>query len=209
MTPGSSSPRYFTDQDVILYQHDPSRYLAIPVQQRLRYYLNHWGEPRFFRHNDDILWDPDYGFPGFVYGALAYPVRIWLKHYQYRSPEQIQQRLYTRRAAIEAGNGFLHEAIANWAALVAGARYTRPDLSGARPEAAGARWEERIVPAASLNCDEFDRRYVVNESAMPELPTPAARSLLRGLVPASIRAPLGRLLRQTLPLGQVESSGRR
>jgi glycosyltransferase involved in cell wall biosynthesis len=200
---------YFTDQDVILYQQDPLRYLAMPVQQRLRYYLNHWGEPRFFRHNDDTRWNPDYGFPEFVYGALAYPVRIWLKHYQYRSPEQIQQRLNTRRAAIEAGNGFLHEAITNWAALVAGARYTRPDLSGARPDFAGARWEERIVPAASLNYDEFDRRYVVNESAMPEIPTPPAHSRLRALVPAPIRAPLGRLLRQTLLLGQLEPSGRR
>ena len=123
------------------------------MQQRLRYYLNHWGEPRFFKHNDDIRWNTDYGFPEFVYGALAYPVRIWLKHYQYRSPEQIQRRLLTRRAAIAAGNGFLHEAAANWAALVAGARHNRPDLSGVRPELAGACWEDRIVAAASLDYD--------------------------------------------------------
>jgi len=60
-----------------------------------------------------------------------------------------------------------------------------------------------------LNYDEFDRRYVVNESVMPQLPTPPARSLLRALIPAPIRAPLGRLLRQTLPLRQLEPSGRR
>jgi glycosyltransferase involved in cell wall biosynthesis len=200
---------YFTDRDLILYRQDPARFSEIPVEQRLRYYINHWGELRFFRHNDDIQWNPDYGFPEVTYGALAYPVRIWLKHYQYRSPEQIQGRLLTRRPAIEAGNGFIHEAITSWAATVAAARHTRADLSRARPEFAGARWEERIVPAASLNYDGFDRRYVVNESVMPQIPRPPARSPLRAVIPAPIRAPLARWLRQTrLLLGQLEPSRR-
>jgi hypothetical protein len=47
---------YFTDQDAMLYRQDPVRYLQIPVEQRLHYYLNHWSEPRFFRHSDDIVW---------------------------------------------------------------------------------------------------------------------------------------------------------
>jgi hypothetical protein len=200
---------YFTDRDVILYKQDPVSYLETPVERRLRYYLNHWGELRFFRHSDDIQWSREYGFPDAVYGALAYPVRIWLKHYQYRSPEQIQRRLLTRRAAIEAGNGFIHEAVTNWAATVTGARDTPADLSGFRPEFAGALWQERIVPAASLNYDGFDRRYVVNERAMPEIPVPSERSRLRGLIPEPIRAPLGRLLHQTLLLLERVEPGRR
>jgi hypothetical protein len=120
-----------------------------------------------------------------------------LKHYQYRSPEQIQRRLLTRRDAIKAGNGFRHEAVANWTATVATARDTPADLADARPELAGDRWEERIVPAASLNYDGFDRRYVVNDSAMPQIPAASARTLLRAVIPEPIRAPLGWLLRQT------------
>jgi glycosyltransferase involved in cell wall biosynthesis len=196
---------YFTDQDAILYRQDPARYLKIPVEQRLRHYLNHWGELRFFRHSDDMVWNRDDGhFPKWVWEGLAYPVRIWLKHYQYRSPEQIQRRLLTRRPAIEARSGFRHESLANWGAAVAVARHTPAHLQGAdmeaRPEFAGARWEERIVPAASLNYDGFDRRYVVNESAMPQIPPPPARPRLKAVIPAPIRTPLGRLLRQTLLL---------
>ena len=191
---------YFTDQDAILYRQDPVRYLEIPVEQRLRYYLNHWGEPRFFRHSDDIVWSRDRSFPETLSGVLAYPVRIWLKHYQYRSPEQIERRLLTRRPAIEAGNGFRHEALANWGAAVAAARNASPDFEDARPEFAGARWEERIVPAASLDYDGFNRRYVVNESLMPPMssPVPSLRSRLRAMIPQPIRTPLGRLLRQSL-----------
>ena len=38
----------------------------------------------------------------------AYPERIRLKHYQYRSPQQIQRRIDSRREALERGS-FLHE----------------------------------------------------------------------------------------------------
>jgi len=190
---------FFTDQDAISYQQDPVNYLSTPVEQRLRYYLNHWGELRFFRHSDNTVWTRDDGhFPEVVWEGLAYPVRIWLKHYQYRSPEQIQQRLLTRRAAIDAGSGFRHEALPNWGAAIAAARYTPPDLEGARPDFAGARWEERIVQAAFLDYDGFDRRYVVNDRAMPQIPAPPVRSRFKAMIPAPIRAPLGRLRRRFL-----------
>src|SRR6266446_882674 len=96
---------YFTDQDAILYKQDPVKFLETPVQQRLRYYLNNWGELRFFRHRDDIVWTRTQdcgGYPAAMFPAPAYPVRIWVNHYQYRSPEQIERRLLTRRPAMEA-----------------------------------------------------------------------------------------------------------
>jgi glycosyltransferase involved in cell wall biosynthesis len=74
---------YFTDQDAIAYRQNPAKFLQTMVQQRLRYYCNNWGELRFFRHNDDILWtrtQDSGGFPAAVLTAPAYPVRIWLKH---------------------------------------------------------------------------------------------------------------------------------
>ena len=186
---------YFTDEDANLYRQDPVRYLETPVEQRLRYYMNNWAEPRFFRHSDDLVWTRDHeGFPRTIYRAPAYPVRIWLKHYQYRSPQQIERRLLTRRPAIEAG-GYLNEAKPNWVDTVATKRDAPRNHKDSRPEFAGVRWEERIVPAASLDYDGFDRRYVVNESIM--LPPRFPRPPLRKLIPQPIRTPLGRLWRQT------------
>ena len=201
---------YFTDRDAISYQQDPTKFLETPVQQRLRYYLNNWGELRFFRHNNDIVWTQTQdcgGYPPAMFTAPAYPVRIWLKHYRYRSPEQIERRLLTRRPAMEASTGFLHEVTPNWSTTVATKRDAPLDFADAGPEFAGSRWEERIVPAASLDYDAFDRRYVVNESLMPEFPVRLRRSRLKAVIPEPIRAPLGRLRR--LLLEQLRQSRRR
>jgi glycosyltransferase involved in cell wall biosynthesis len=190
---------YFTDRDVILYQQDPMKFLEIPIQQRFRYYLNNWGELRFFRHSDDIVWArAQGGFPPAMFTAPACPVRIWLKHYQYRSPEQIERRLATRRPAMEASTGFWHEVKLNWSATVATKRDAPRNHEDGRPEFAGVRWEERIVPAASLDFDAFDRRYVVNESLMPEFPVRLRHSRLKEMIPEPIRARLGRLRHQII-----------
>lgn len=198
---------YFTDQDTISYRQDPVKFLATSVQKRLRYYCSNWGELRFFRHSDDIVWTrAQGGFPPAMFTAPAYPVRIWLKHYQYRSPEQIERRLRTRRPAMEASTGFLHEVTPNWSGAIATKRDAPLDFENARPEFAGACWEERIVSAASLDYDAFDRRYVVNESLMPEFPVRLRRSRLKEMIPEPIRLPLGRL--QRLLLGKLQQSGR-
>jgi Glycosyl transferase family 2 len=174
---------YFTEKDVALYRQDPAKFLEMPVQKRFRYYLNNWGELRFFRHREDIVWTRSQGgFPPAMFIAPAYPVRIWLKHYQYRSPEQIERRLRTRRPAMEASTGFLHEKVPNWKAAIATKRDAPLDFENARPEFAGTRWEERVVPAADLDYDAFDRRYVINESLMPEFPVRMRRSFLRKML---------------------------
>jgi glycosyltransferase involved in cell wall biosynthesis len=194
---------YFTDQDAVSYQQDPVKFLQTPVQQRLRYYCNNWGELRFFRHSDDIVWtrtQDSGGFPAAMFTAPAYPVRIWLKHYQYRSPEQIEQRLLTRRRAMEANTGFLHEVTPNWSKSIATKRDAPLDFKDARAEFAGSQWQDRIVPAASLDYDAFDRRYIVNENLMPEFPVRLRRVNLRELIPRPLRPPLGRLRRQALLL---------
>jgi glycosyltransferase involved in cell wall biosynthesis len=192
---------YFTDRDVILYQEDPIKFLETPIQQRFRYYLNNWGELRFFRHSYDIVWArAQGGFPPAMFTAPAYPVRIWLKHYQYRSPEQIERRLLTRRPAMQARTGFWHEVKPNWSTTIATKRDAPLNFEDSRPDFAGSRWEERIVPAASLDYDGFDRRYVVNESLMPEFPVRLRRSRLKAMIPEPFRVPLGRLRRQILRL---------
>jgi hypothetical protein len=77
----------------------------------------------------------------------------------------------------------------------------------------GSRWEDRIVPAASLDYDAFDRRYVLNESAMLPIPVPvpvppALRSRLRAVIPEPVRAPPGRMLRQTALLVEQRKPSR-
>jgi hypothetical protein len=200
---------YFTDQDAILYRQDPVKFLATPVQERFRYYLNNWGELRFFRHCDDIVWTPAQGgFPPAMFTASAYPVRIWLKHYQYRSPEQIERRLLTRRPAIQAKTGFWHEFTPNWRTSIATKRDAPLDFDDSRPGFAASRWEERIVPAASLDYDAFDRRYVVNESLMPEFPIRVPWSRAKAVIPEPVRAQLGRVRRQLRMVIERSNPGR-
>jgi hypothetical protein len=188
---------YFTDEDSILYRKDPVKFLATPVQERFRYYLSNWGELRFFRHSDDIGWTPDQGgFPPAMFAAPAYPVRIWLKHYQYRSPEQIERRLLTRRPAMQAKTGFWHEVKPSWRTSVATKRDAPLDFDDSRPEFAASRWQERIVPATALDYDAFDRRYVVNESLMPQFPIRLPWSRTKAMLPQPIRVQLGRVRRQ-------------
>jgi glycosyltransferase involved in cell wall biosynthesis len=184
---------YFTDEDSILYRQDPIKYPKIPVERRLRYYLNHWSEPRFFRHSGAIVWTRDHGgFPVALDLARAYPVRIWMKHYEYRSPEQIERRLLTRRAAIMGGKLFHHETVPHWADAVTAIRDTGVLVKDAHPEFAGTRWEERIVSASALDYDTLDRRYVLNERLMPRIPRPR----LGAVLPESIRGPVAWMLRQ-------------
>ncbi len=188
---------YFTDKDAELYRENPAKYSATPVQQRLRYYVNHWSEPRFIRHRDSIVWTREHGgWPESMSQALAYPVRIWVKHYAYRSPEQIERRLLSRRPAIESGKSFSHEAVANWSSAVASVRQTRAGFANYSPKLAARNWEERIVSASSLDFDNFDRRYNINENIMPRIQKPRyfnikkfvplpMRKLLKGLLSIS------------------------
>jgi hypothetical protein len=171
---------YFTDKDAAEYRQAPDRYRDdVPVQDKVRHYVNHWSEPRFFRFRDGRVWAERDGFPSFVTASPAYPVRIWLKHFAYRSPHQIERRLADRQEAISRGV-FIHEAVADWGQAVAAVRVNRGLLDRAAPEFATDRWEERIVPASSLEFDAHDRRLVVNEALMPKLPTrsSAARTVL-------------------------------
>jgi glycosyltransferase involved in cell wall biosynthesis len=91
---------YFTDKDSELYRQQPSLYADdVPVEEKCRYYLNHWSEPRFFRDTKGLVWR-DGGWPQAVLKWPVYGARILVKHFEYRSPEQIEKRLQTRRPAI-------------------------------------------------------------------------------------------------------------
>lgn len=183
---------YFTDRDAELYAVEPERYAdEVPVEHKIRYYVNHWSEPRFFRYRDDIRWTDGGGFPPFVATSPGYPVRIWVKHFPYRSPQQIARRLQARNAGIARGV-FEHEAVEDWGAAVGALRTSTSMMERSGIEFATLRWEDRVVPAATLDYDARDGHLVVNDELMPAVPGRTARVKAT----ASNARRLGRLARK-------------
>ena len=156
-------------------------------EAKIRYYINDWTELRFFRHDEGLRWNPFHGnWPALVITSTGYPVRIWLKHFQYRSPMQIECRLIARYPSVVDGAAFRHGGIADFRATYCAVRTTglAPFYETAAAEFATVRWQGRIAPAASLD-DDHDRRLVVNEALMPPIPTknrPVERAKIEAIV---------------------------
>ena len=172
---GASFQFRFTDRDLARYEADPALFGAdVPVTERLRFYRNDWSEPRFVRDDGGPLFR--HGHP---WGRAAFPLRIWLRHYKHRSPEQIARRVSDRLAAARGCGAFRHE--------VAAAR---------RLGDAGAPcWRARVARAADLDHDRGDGRLVLREDSMPPLPLPSFGHELRALgrrAEGHLRARLGR-----------------
>jgi hypothetical protein len=139
----------FTDRDHRRFQDDPLAFSDhIPIEQRLRHYVvGEYSEMRFFRHHRRIRHVPmNSAFP--AHGRL-----IRLKHYAYRSPQQIWTRLETRREPMERGE-FVHEKKANWVpdGVVVPGPATADDL----PQS----WMERIARHEECHVDPLDGNYV-------------------------------------------------
>lgn len=134
-----------TDKDVALYERQPELFDAsIPVQMRVRYYINNWSEGRFFKYDEALEWPANKGLP---YSGAVYSKRIPMKHFKHRSPQQLQARIDVRKASIERGTTtFNHER-------------DRP-----------ANWRDRIRPVEEMNYDTHDGVYVMREELMPPLP---------------------------------------
>jgi len=166
---------YFTDVDAARYREDPSSYADdVPVAQKLRFYLNNWSEPRFFRDRRGLDWN-DGSWPDLRRPASA---RIRLKHFQYRSPEQIQRRLDDRRKAL-GGGAFRHEGLPDWHSAVLNPLDV--DFSESGVEHVPALWSDRVLDASLLVEDTGSDPYVVDEAALPPIERPAnrGRRLLR------------------------------
>jgi len=162
----SSFQYYFTDKDLERYSRDPSLHADnVPIEQKLRYYLNNGSEIRFVRHRDELRWDDDEPWPRNA--GAPYPYRIRLKHFQWRSPAQIQERLDTRVAAIDGGcKSFRHERVRNWHERLidrSTARVMLPD------DLSSLSWRDRIVSSDSLVYDAHDGRYASREESPPSI----------------------------------------
>ncbi|MBD2363319.1 glycosyltransferase family 2 protein [Anabaena minutissima FACHB-250] len=156
---------FFTDKDLEIYSQQPSIYDdEIPVEQKCHYYLNNWSEARFFRYDQDLVWDKDQGWPYF--GAI-YPFRIRLKHYQHRSPQQIQKRISIRLLARARGSqNFKHES-----QLMVGTHSHSQGASMTNLQLSGDEWQAKIKTAAKLDYDSNDGVYVLREDLMPKVPS--------------------------------------
>lgn len=177
---------YFTDVDAARFRDDPTAFDDdVPIDDKVRYYINHWSEPRFFRHVPGLAWQVgDGGFPQTLWDRPVSPNRILLKHFAYRSPSQIQRRLDARRASFAEHPEFSHEAVSDWADAVAGIR-TNGHFEGTPGTSIPESWTSRVVPASSLDYDAHDGTYVVNDRLMPPLPSPRSGvSRLRARVSA-------------------------
>lgn len=163
---------YFTDRDLDRYNQNPMLYADdVPIEEKCRYYINNWAEPRFMKYRPGLSWNySDGGWPAAAWNFPTYPVRIWLKHYQYRSPQQIQKRIDSRREAILNRAGFLHESQPNWKRLVQDQSNMVFDFEEVDFDNIPKHWKERIIPAASLSYDAHDRKMILREDLMPDVP---------------------------------------
>lgn len=79
-----------------------------------------WAEQRFFRYRKNIIWDnsPDSHYPRHI-GVLA-PQTILVRHYQFRSPQQMQRRLDLRNSLStkKEGHAFKHVTQTDWHQLL-------------------------------------------------------------------------------------------
>jgi len=143
---------YFTDEDVARLEADPGAYPPFtPAEQALRHYRCEYSETRFFRYRPGLAWG--YGSAPRHLGVV-HPRRIRFKHYQYRSPEQIELRLRTRQEAIASGCG---------------------TFQGYCDE---THWRQKVVPATSCHRIDESTPFLIEEDKIPRhLESPLRRTV--------------------------------
>lgn len=85
-----------------------------PFSKRRRFYkIDGFSEQRFWRHYPGQTWLPDGSFPTHIGSIAAKHVRI--RHFKYRSPDQIQKRITSHgQAKTEGHQNWAHDNVADW-----------------------------------------------------------------------------------------------
>lgn len=83
-------------------------------KDKIRYYKPQtWAETRFVRHSERLAWNIDQKKPQPC--GMTFPGQIRVKHYQFRSPQQMEQRYKVRQESRKNGCGsFHHENGTSW-----------------------------------------------------------------------------------------------
>ncbi|RYD51969.1 MAG: glycosyltransferase [Sphingobacteriales bacterium] len=71
-----------------------------------------WVESRFVKHRERLQWPQDSTFPKYM--GIVFPKLLIAKHYQYRSPAQVQLRLDVRQEAKATGHHSPHVTENHW-----------------------------------------------------------------------------------------------
>lgn len=147
---------YFTEVDATLYNSNPMAYPPYaPAETALLYYRCDYSEMRFFRYRKGLVWD--YGSAPRHLGVV-HPQRIRFKHYQYRSPSQIQIRLETRQLAMQQGCENFSEYCSE------------------------TDWQQKIVPASSCHCIDEPDPFRIEEDKLPRHMEPSRQRLAKLLM---------------------------
>ena len=184
----------FTDIDAEAWRKDPGRFAPdVPLTDRLHHYvLGEYSELRFFRHDPALTEVPGDQGP-------IYPELIRVRHYGYRSPEQIEVRLRTRREPMQRGE-FIHEKRSNW--LPGGDAAAGPAVEADMPRS----WQERIVPHGECYVDSG------LDSLMPPRPWVPPESVAQPRLfwrrQRGLRSAIGQILRRP-EMADAPTSGAR
>ncbi len=126
----------------ISFEDASSLDFSLPMEKllpQLRYYKAENSEPRFFRHRERLTWDTG-SWPKHM--GITNPERILYQHYKYRTPEQIQRRLDTRRSNRDRG-------FPGWA------------------HAVDDDWRKKLVDPQDLHFDEQTGYYTISTEKLP------------------------------------------
>lgn len=167
---------YFTDKDLVRYQGAPEKYRDGNAIETLDYYSCNSTELRFFR-DEGQPWLVDEPWPK---RDTIYPIYrkfIRLKHYQYRYPEQISDRLKKRSSGF-ARKIFKHEMRAEWLRETVGGQGAGTVLNASTP---AEPWESRVVSCDQLRSIENNSEFEIDRTNIKPIPS-LARQIASSLV---------------------------
>lgn len=133
---------YYTEDEVARYRAAPDTFPPTgSALTSLRHYRCDYSEGRFFRYRPGLQWqsgsDP-------VHLGVVHPRRIRLRHYQYRTPSQITERLNLRRRVRSESGDILWE------------------------NSVQTDWQQTVVPASSCRHIDEPNSFLIEESRLPQ-----------------------------------------
>jgi glycosyltransferase involved in cell wall biosynthesis len=106
---------YLTQEELPTYQFNkPTEELLNQIHY---YHPKVTSETRFIKHRSRLVWPETDGFP--KRKGIVSPIKIRLKHFQFRTPEQIEARMKVRKQARADGyKYFVKDVVETWKELV-------------------------------------------------------------------------------------------
>jgi glycosyltransferase involved in cell wall biosynthesis len=154
---------FFTDLDLAVYEDDPDRYVAEWTPSVPKYYLARWSEQRFVRHQPGKRWAG--AWPAGFDNLAGAPERLITRHFQYRTPPQIQRRV-RNRLTFTKEHAFLHEKAAAWSPTG-----RAEDICFRATGLDQPRWRSRVVRANALHFDDGSGRFHIDSDLLPQVQT--------------------------------------